>query len=157
MIMEWLLIFPRVAGGLFIMTGDVLPCYDFSYFVVPEDGACIVSVPAALEIACNHGVILTSSEKKEILVNGQQIELEQVSHLLQKPTKNELLKSRAIRSDGTVLLDTGIFAVRGKAWRGLIGLSIEDPDPISALLQHQKEVSHINVYTHKLNLFYMCT
>ena len=129
------------------MTGDVLPCYDFSDFMVPEDGACIVSVPAALSIACNHGVILTFSEGKKSVVNGQVTKLEQVSSLIQKPTYNELLERGAIRSDGRVLLDTGIFAVRGKAWRDLIGLSIEEPDPISALLEHQEEVSYI---------YYMC-
>lgn len=131
-------------GGLFIMTGDVLPCYDFSNFLTPGDGACIVTVPAALDVAANHGVILTSSKDKATHfspVYCQEHRLQQVVDLLQKPTHSKLLDSGAIRSDGTALLDTGIFAVRGKAWGDLLELAVEEPDPVSVLLQHREEVS----------------
>ncbi len=42
------------------MTGDVLPCFDTSGMILPQDASCIVTVPSALDIAANHGVIVTS-------------------------------------------------------------------------------------------------
>lgn len=133
-------------GGLFIMTGDVLPCFDFSNFLTPEDGACVVTVPTGLDMAANHGVILTSSvdgmtTPPGAFILNQENKLELVVDLLQKPTIGELVDSHAVRSEGTVLLDTGIFAVCGKAWSKLMELALEEPDPVSALLHSKKEVS----------------
>nr|GEX10357.1 bifunctional fucokinase/fucose pyrophosphorylase [Tanacetum cinerariifolium] len=44
-------------GGLFIMTGDVLPCFDASAMVLPEDTSCIITVPITLDIASNHDLV----------------------------------------------------------------------------------------------------
>ena len=41
------------------MTGDVLPCFDASTLVLPDDSSCIITVPITLDIATNHGVIVT--------------------------------------------------------------------------------------------------
>lgn len=128
------------------MTGDVLPCFDFSNFLTPEDGACVVTVPTGLDMAANHGVILTSSvdgmtTPPGAFILNQENKLELVVDLLQKPTIGELVDSHAVRSEGTVLLDTGIFAVCGKAWSKLMELALEEPDPVSALLHSKKEVS----------------
>lgn len=49
-----------VAGGLLIMTGDVLPCFDASSMTLPENGAIVITVPAPLSRASKHGVILGS-------------------------------------------------------------------------------------------------
>nr|GEX56285.1 bifunctional fucokinase/fucose pyrophosphorylase [Tanacetum cinerariifolium] len=50
----------KTVSGLFIMTGDVLPCFDASAMVLPEDTSCIITVPITLDIASNHGVIVAS-------------------------------------------------------------------------------------------------
>nr|GEZ95084.1 bifunctional fucokinase/fucose pyrophosphorylase isoform X1 [Tanacetum cinerariifolium] len=42
------------------LTGDVLPCFDASAMVLPEDTSCIITVPITLDIASNHGVIVAS-------------------------------------------------------------------------------------------------
>ncbi|KAI5082052.1 hypothetical protein GOP47_0001795 [Adiantum capillus-veneris] len=131
-------------GGLLIMTGDVLPCYDFSCLSTPINGTCIVVVPAPPDVAANHGVILTrpgddSGEGYE--ASGQRCELHQVIDLLQKPSHSELSVRGALSEDNTALLDSGIFAVRGRAWTQFLNLSVEDPDLISKLLEQREEVS----------------
>ncbi|KAH7316282.1 hypothetical protein KP509_21G086500 [Ceratopteris richardii] len=117
------------------MTGDVLPCYDFSHFSSPNDGVCIVVVPAPSDVAANHGVVLTSPAE----MCGETFQ--QVIDLLQKPSYESLMARGALSANNTVLLDSGIFSVRGKAWENLIKLSIEDPDPVLMLLEQKQEVS----------------
>ena len=71
------------------MTGDVLPCFDASTMVLPEDTSCIITVPITLDIASNHGVIVAS--KIGILNKTSYVSL--VKNLLQKPTMEELVKN----------------------------------------------------------------
>ncbi|CAK9167019.1 unnamed protein product [Ilex paraguariensis] len=124
-------------GGLFIMTGDVLPCFDASSMVLPEDTSCIITVPITLDIASNHGVIVAS--KSGILGEGYSVCL--VENLLQKPSVEELVEHQAILDDGRTLLDTGIIAVRGKAWVDLVTLACSSQLMISELLENRKEMS----------------
>nr|GFA57579.1 bifunctional fucokinase/fucose pyrophosphorylase [Tanacetum cinerariifolium] len=90
------------------MTGDVLPCFDASAMVLPEDTSCIITVPITLDISSNH---------------------------------EELSKHDAILDDGRELLDTGIIAVRGKAWVDLVTFSCLSQPMISELLNTKKEMS----------------
>lgn len=118
------------------MTGDVLPCFDASTMVLPDDASCIITVPISIDIASNHGVIVAS--KTGILNKNHCVSL--VESLLQKPTMEELVKNQAILDDGRTLLDTGIIAVRGKAWLELVRLSCSSEPMIANLLKSKKEV-----------------
>ncbi|XP_041000624.1 bifunctional fucokinase/fucose pyrophosphorylase isoform X2 [Juglans microcarpa x Juglans regia] len=124
-------------GGLFIMTGDVLPCFDASTMILPEDASCIITVPITLDIASNHGVIVAS--QSEIMAKSYSVSL--VDNLLQKPSIEELVKSNAILDDGRTLLDTGIIAARGQAWVELVKLSCSCEPLILELLKSRKEMS----------------
>ncbi|CAK9319175.1 unnamed protein product [Citrullus colocynthis] len=124
-------------GGIFTMTGDVLPCFDASTLVLPEDASCIITVPITLDIASNHGVIVAS--KNETPGRGYTLSL--VDNLLQKPSVDELTKNDAVLSDGRTLLDTGIIAVRGKGWVELVLLACSCQPMISELLKCGKEIS----------------
>ncbi|KAL3832847.1 hypothetical protein ACJIZ3_007583 [Penstemon smallii] len=124
-------------GGMFIMTGDVLPCFDAFSMVFPEDTASIVTVPITLDIASNHGVIVAShsgppNDKCSVFL---------VENLLQKPSIEELVENQAILDDGRTLLDTGIIAVKGKAWVDLVMLACSSQPMISELLQSKQEMS----------------
>ncbi|MQL72465.1 hypothetical protein Taro_004809, partial [Colocasia esculenta] len=124
-------------GGVFIMTGDVLPCFDASAMVIPNDSSCIVTVPITLDIASNHGVVV-ASETGSI---GETSAVNVVDNLLQKPTVKELIENKAIRNDGRALLDTGIIAVRGKAWAKLLMLARSSQKMLLELLKSRKEMS----------------
>ncbi|KAK1420244.1 hypothetical protein QVD17_21683 [Tagetes erecta] len=124
-------------GGLFIMTGDVLPCFDASAMVLPEDTSCIITVPITLDIATNHGVIVASKTGN----SDENFSVNAVANLLQKPSVQDLNKHHAILDDGRTLLDTGIIAVRGKAWEDLVALSCLSQPLISQLLNTRKEMS----------------
>lgn len=126
------------SGGIFIMTGDVLPCFDASAMILPEDTSCIITVPITLDVASNHGVVVAS--KSENLDNSCNVNL--VENLLQKPSLEELSKSKAILDDGRTLLDTGIIAVRGKGWLELVTLALSCQPLISDLLKCRKEASY---------------
>ncbi|XP_010267502.1 PREDICTED: bifunctional fucokinase/fucose pyrophosphorylase isoform X2 [Nelumbo nucifera] len=119
------------------MTGDVLPCFDASSLVLPEDASCIITVPITLDIASNHGVIVAS--KTGTLDKAYSLCL--VENLLQKPTAKELIENQAILHDGRTLLDTGLIAARGKAWEELIGIASSSKEMISELLKSGKEMS----------------
>ncbi|KAL8494886.1 hypothetical protein ACS0TY_019160 [Phlomoides rotata] len=123
-------------GGMFTMTGDVLPCFDAFSMVLPEDAASIVTVPITLDIASNHGVIVAS---KIGLPDDKSVFL--VENLLQKPNIEDLVDHQAILDDGRTLLDTGIIAVKGKAWVDLVMLACSSQPMISELLQSKKEMS----------------
>lgn len=118
------------------MTGDVLPCFDASTMVLPEDTSCIITVPITVDIASNHGVIVAS--KTGILNKTCYVSL--VDNLLQKPTMEELVKNQAILGDGRTLLDTGIIAVRGKAWVELVKLACSSQPMIAELIKTKQEV-----------------
>lgn len=123
-------------GGMFIMTGDVLPCFDAFSIVLPEDTTSIVTVPITLDIASNHGVIVAS--KSGSPNDNSSVAL--VKNLLQKPTIEELVENQAMLSDGRTLLDTGIIAVKGKAWVDLVTLSCSCLSMVSNLLQSKQEI-----------------
>lgn len=120
------------------MTGDVLPCFDASTIILPEDASCIITVPITLDIASNHGVIVAA--KTGIFTENYTVSL--VDSLLQKPSVEELVKNNAILDDGRTLLDTGIIAVRGKAWVELVTLSCSCQPMISVLLKSRKEAGY---------------
>ncbi|KAH9617219.1 hypothetical protein KSS87_017505 [Heliosperma pusillum] len=124
-------------GGLFIMTGDVLPCFDASSMVLPENTSCIITVPITLDIASNHGVVVAS----ETGSLGAASSVSLVDNLLQKPTVEELVENQAILDDGRTLLDTGIIAVRGKAWVELVKLACSCQPLIEELLESKNEAS----------------
>lgn len=119
------------------MTGDVLPCFDASTMILPEDASCIITVPITLDIASNHGVIVAS--QSEIMAKSYSVSL--VDNLLQKPSIQELVKNKAILDDGRTLLDTGIIATRGQAWVELVKLSCSCEPLILELLKSSKEAS----------------
>ncbi|KAK9758096.1 hypothetical protein RND81_01G206500 [Saponaria officinalis] len=119
-------------GGLFIMTGDVLPCFDATSMVLPADTSCIITVPITLDIASNHGVVVASDSASSVSL---------VDNLLQKPTVEELVQNKALLDDGRTLLDTGIIAVRGKAWVELVKLACSSQPLIQELLESKKEMS----------------
>ncbi|KAH6834208.1 L-fucokinase/GDP-L-fucose pyrophosphorylase [Perilla frutescens var. hirtella] len=127
----------QTEGGMFIMTGDVLPCFDAFSMVLPEDTASIVTVPITLDIASNHGVIVAS--KFESVNDNCSVSL--VGNLLQKPSVEDLVDHQAILDDGRTLLDTGIIAVKGKAWVDLVTLSCSSQPMIARLLHSKKEMS----------------
>lgn len=119
------------------MTGDVLPCFDASTMILPEDTSCIITVPITLDIASNHGVVVAS--KSGNMEESYTISL--VENLLQKPSLEELAKNKAILDDGRTLLDTGIIAVRGKGWLELVKLAWSCQPMISELVESKKEAS----------------
>lgn len=119
------------------MTGDVLPCFDASTMVLPEDKCSIITVPITLDIASNHGVIVAAKTGKF----DESFSLCLVENLLQKPSLEELVKNQAILDDGRTLLDTGIIAVRGKAWVDLVALACSSQPMISELLKTREEAS----------------
>jgi fucokinase len=127
------------AGGILTMTGDVLPCFDASTLVIPEDASCIITVPITLDVASNHGVIVASDTG--ILTESYTVSL--VDNLLQKPSLEELVENEAILDDGRTLLDTGIIAARGKAWAELAMLASSCEPMIEELLKSRKEASTI--------------
>ncbi|KAL3649589.1 hypothetical protein CASFOL_005992 [Castilleja foliolosa] len=124
-------------GGIFIMTGDVLPCFDAFSMVLPEDTSSIVTVPITLDIASNHGVIVASKSGS----SNDKCSVFLVENLLQKPSIEDLVDQKAVLDDGRTLLDTGIIAVKGKAWVDLVTLACSSQPMISELLQCKKEMS----------------
>ena len=119
------------------MTGDVLPCFDASNLILPEDASCIITVPITLDIAANHGVVVAS--KTAFPESSSSVSV--VENLLQKPSKDDLVDSQALLEDGRTLLDTGIIAVRGKAWFALVELACSCLSMILQLLDSKKEAS----------------
>lgn len=120
------------------MTGDVLPCFDASTMSLPDDACCIITVPITLDIASNHGVVVAS--KDGVLEENYSLCL--VEDLLQKPTVEELMQKHAVRHDGRALLDTGIIAVKGKAWLDLVMLAYSSSKAmVLELLKTRKEMS----------------
>lgn len=119
------------------MTGDVLPCFDASTMALPADASCIITVPITLDIASNHGVVVASKTG----ISDKSYSLNLVENLLQKPSLKELVENQAIGHDGRALLDTGMIAVRGKAWVELLMLASSSQTMIMELLKSRKEAS----------------
>lgn len=140
------LIHSSVTGGMLTMTGDVLPCFDASVMTLPEDTSCIITVPITLDVASNHGVIVAAETHVH---STQNYALSLVDNLLQKPSIDELVQSKAVLVDGRTLLDTGIIAVRGKAWLDLVTLACSSQEMISDLLRNRNEVLCVWFYTYR--------
>lgn len=122
------------------MTGDVLPCFDASNLYLPDDAACIVTVPTTLDVASNHGVVVAS---KDAGIDQETYSLCLVDDLLQKPTVSELAEGHAILDDGRALLDTGIIAATGKAWQDLVTLAHSSSHSVvKELMTCNKEASY---------------
>ncbi|TKY59827.1 Bifunctional fucokinase/fucose pyrophosphorylase [Spatholobus suberectus] len=96
-------------GGMLTMTGDILPCFDASLMTLPMDTPYIITVPITLDVAANQGIIVAAETEHPT----QNYAVSLVDNLLQKPSVDELLKSKAVLADNRTLLDIGIIAVRG--------------------------------------------
>ncbi|CAI5462608.1 unnamed protein product [Closterium sp. Yama58-4] len=57
---------PPTDGALFIMTGDVLPCFNASHIRLPSHGALVVTAAVPLDVASRHGVILALDQTKSV-------------------------------------------------------------------------------------------
>jgi fucokinase len=136
-VIQLILSISTVTGGMLTMTGDVLPCFDASFMTLPEDTSCIITVPITLDVASNHGVIVAAETEVQ---SSQNYTLSLVDNLLQKPNVDELVESKAVLVDGRTLLDTGIIAVRGKAWLDLVTLACSSQEMISDLIRSSNEV-----------------
>nr|GEV68809.1 hypothetical protein [Tanacetum cinerariifolium] len=68
-----------------ILTGDVLPCFDASAMVLPDDTSCNITIPITVDVASTHGVILAS--KTDNL--NEVCSISHVADLLQKPSIND--------------------------------------------------------------------
>ena len=121
-------------GGLFIMTGDLLPCFDSGRLSLPEDGALVVTVPSPLDVASRHGVIIC---RQPMATEGCSL----VDDLLQKPSVEEMVARGAVIGGGAALLDTGVYAVRGSSWQDLICLALREPSPVRELVEAGEEMS----------------
>ncbi|CAI5466956.1 unnamed protein product [Closterium sp. Yama58-4] len=106
-------VLPSNDGALFIMTGDVLPCFNASRIRLPSHGALVVTAAVPLDVASRHG----------------------------KPSVGEMVEKGALCGTGGALLDTGIYAVCGDTWRDLIGLATSEEDLLGELLASGEELS----------------
>lgn len=115
-------------GGLYTLSGDVLPLFAASQLKFPTDGGLVVTTPVSLDVAERHGVIVSRGDGR-------------VVRLLQKAPAEELVRAGALVGGGAALLDTGIYGFTGNAYRALVDLSREDPDPVAELLGRGEECS----------------
>jgi fucokinase len=115
-------------GGLLSLAGDVLPLFSAAHVRLPENGGCVVTAPASLDVAGRHGVIVAGSDSR-------------VQQLFQKATPEQLEQGGALLAGGAALLDTGIYAFTGSAYRSLVGVATGDPDPVSELISAGQECS----------------
>ena len=115
------------AGGLVVLTGDVLPLFDPTRLAPPADGALVVTMPAPLDVAGRHGVIVGDGAGAVI-------------DILQKPAPDEIRAAGALVG-AAALLDTGIYGFYGRAFAALQGLACANPDPLAALLADGRECS----------------
>jgi hypothetical protein len=51
-----------------------------------------------------------------------------------------MVEKGAVLADGTALLDTGIFVVRGAAFRNLVEFALVNPNPVGDILATGDEV-----------------
>ena len=83
------------------MTGDVLPCFDATTMILPDDACCIITVPITLDIATNHGVVVAAKDG----IASEKYSLCLVDNLLQKPTMEELLETRSKWTEQTMMIE----------------------------------------------------
>lgn len=55
-------------------------------------------------------------------------------------------KRGAMLADGTALLDTGIFVVRGDAFSNLVAFALLDPNPVADILATGEEVGGLPLF-----------
>lgn len=121
-------------GGLLTLAGDVLPIIPPIGFAFPEGGAVAVTTPASLDLAGRHGVFVQSTDARG---SGSA----PAADLLQKATPEELARAGALIEGGAALIDTGVFAFTGSAYRRIASLASSDPDPVEELLAVGAEIS----------------
>jgi len=115
-------------GGLFLLTGDVLPLFGAGRLLMPGDAGLVVTTPVSLDVAARHGVIVADREGR-------------VTALLQKPSMEEVAETGALVAGGAALLDTGIYAFTGRAYQDLLDLSQAEPDLVTEVLRSGRELS----------------
>jgi fucokinase len=108
-------------GGLLTLSGDVVPLLAVSRVHVPDDGGLVVTVPASLDVAERHGVIVADAEGN-------------VTKLVQKASAEKLVEEGALVAGGAALLDTGIYMFTGDTYRSLQTLAKSAQDPVQELL-----------------------
>jgi len=122
---------PLAAGlesGLLVLAGDVLPLVDLAAFVPPADQVAVLTLPVPLDVASRHGVIVADDDGR-------------VRRLLQKQPSEVLLASDALVDGAAALLDTGVIALRGKAFAALAMVAAGHPEPVARLLEKRVELS----------------
>lgn len=115
-------------GGLLTFSGDALPLFAASRLRIPRHGAVVVTSPVSLDVAERHGVIVAGARGR-------------VRDLLQKLPASELVRRGALVRGCAALLDTGIYAFGGDAFRALVALAESDPDPVAELVASGSECS----------------
>jgi fucokinase len=108
-------------GALVTLAGDVLPLFDAAGLELPSDGGLVVTCPVSPDVAGRHGVVVCDASGR-------------VVRLLQKAPAAALADAGALAADGTALVDTGIYAFTGSAYRGLVALARGEPDPVGTLV-----------------------
>ncbi len=116
------------AGGMVLLSGDVLPLVPPGELRPATDGVTVVVAPAPLAIALRHGVAVVDGAGR-------------VSDLLQKPSVAELTTAGGVLPGGTALIDTGIWCFAGQALVALRQLACADPDPVAEILADGRELS----------------
>ncbi|GJP45147.1 hypothetical protein CLOM_g4560, partial [Closterium sp. NIES-68] len=164
---------PPNEGALFIMTGDVLPCFNASRIHLPSHGALVVTAAVPLDVASRHGVILASDQHQQHQQQQQQHQQQQqqqqqqqhqngircdkdsspqlVADLLQKPSVADMVEKGALCGVGGALLDTG--HLRFESIRGA-RISMGASPPCLALLSALG--SHLLAHLSSHSLFHHC-
>ena len=115
-------------GGMLSFSGDALPLFASTRVHLAEDAAVVITAATSLDVAEKHGVIVAG-------VDGR------VDSLLQKAPAAKLIESGALVRGCAALLDTGIYAFCGEAFRRLAQVAMEDLDPVGELLAAGEECS----------------
>jgi fucokinase len=115
-------------GGLLSFSGDALPLFASARVQLPQDAALVITAATSLDVAEKHGVIVAGRDGR-------------VASLLQKAPAAELIEAGALVRGCAALLDTGIYAFSGEAFRRLVQVAAADPDPVGELQAQGAECS----------------
>ncbi len=115
-------------GGLVTLSGDVLPLFDAGRTAFPADGGVVVAAPVSLDVAQRHGVVAVDAEGR-------------VTRLFQKAPAERLAAEGALVGGGAALVDTGVWAFTGAAYRALADLAGREPAPAAWLAEQGREIS----------------
>ncbi|MFM2092102.1 MAG: hypothetical protein RLZZ127_2591 [Planctomycetota bacterium] len=116
------------AGALVALSGDVIPLGTLADLAWPADDLAAVATAAPLAVASRHGVFAVDA-------GGA------CRDLLQKADASALAAAGAVTGNGAALIDTGIWAATGSAYRRLLALAAADPDPVARILADGRELS----------------